>query len=591
MESWKEIAAYLNRDVRTVQRWEKREGLPVHRHQHDRLGSIFAFKSEIDEWWQRRSTSPTIESDAEEVEPVEDSDIPEPEVAPAATSASAEVRPSHQMRRGSRLLIVSALILLCGAALWIWYSKQKHRSQANGTQSVAVLPFANLSNDPSQEYFSDGITEELATQLGRLHSPRLRVISSGSSLAFKSTPKTPKQIAKELGVNYLVMGSVRRADNRIRISAHLVRAEDESHIWDESFDRSVRDLISLQVDVAEAIARGIDVSLTQPPESFPTSSVEAYEAYLKGRYLWNKRTPQDLNQAIVFFQKATTLDPSYAPAFVGIADCYALLGSAEMGTMPPKQAMPIARAAAIKALSLAPGLSEAHASLAHILLIYDWDFVGAGQEFKRAIALNPGYATAHQWHALLLSSMGRPEEAIAEIREAQKLDPVSPANKTALAEAYYFAHNYKLAEQESLSALELSPEFILGRVNLGRAYEQQGRYDEAIEEFEKANKLSGGAPATISLVAHAYASKGDKVRALQLVDAIKQIGQKGVYVSPLYLAAVYTAMHDSTAGIKQLQAAVEERCEYMIYLNQEPMADYVRQDPRFAQLKKSIGLP
>jgi len=590
MDSWKEIAVYLNRDVRTVQRWEKREGLPVHRHQHDRLGSIFAYKSEIDEWWKQRSISPP----AAEVDSGDEIELSEGASEPLDSEAAPEIvapGPANFQRssRSWQIMLVVAIVIVGTAALIVWHSRET-RAAENRTFSVAVLPFSNLSDDNSQEYLSDGITEELSTQLGRLHSPRLRVISSGSSLTYKNTPKTLKQIAGELKLDYIVQGSVRRSGDRVRISAHLVRAEDESHVWDESFDRNVKDLISLQVDVAEAIARGIDVTLTGRPESFPTSNVDAYEAYLKGRYLWNKRTPADLNRAILFFQQATSLDPNYAPAYVGIADSYALLGSAEWGAMPPKQAMPVALQAATKALELAPGLAEAHASYAYIKLIYGWDFTGAEQEFKRAIELNPGYATAHQWHALLLNAQGRSEEAIAEIREAQKLDPVSPANRTALAEAYYFAHNYEAALRESKTALELSPDFILAHVNMGRAYEQLGQYDAAIAEFERASTLSGGAPSVLALVAHAYAGKGDAPKALALIKTIEQIQRKGVYVSPLYLAAIYMAMRNPDEAIRLLNAALNERCEYLIYLNQEPMADPLRKDPRFAEVKHSVGL-
>jgi TolB-like protein/Flp pilus assembly protein TadD len=592
MDSWKEIAVYLNRDVRTVQRWEKREGLPVHRHQHDRLGSIFAYKEEIDRWWEERSTSPAVDTViSEEPEAAEGLPVPtEAAVAPAEVSTPEQAAPQPAEKNYKLAYLALAVGVLIVAALAFWYSKHNNAVGAKSTFTVAVLPFANLSEDNAQEYLSDGITEELSTQLGRLHSTQLRVISAGSSLTYKKTSKTLKQIARELGVNYLVQGSVRRAGDRVRISAHLLRAEDESHVWDESYDRSEKDLISLQVEVAEAIARGINVTLSARPQSFPAANAQAYEAYLKGRYLWNKRTPEDLNRAIGFFRQATALDPKYAPAYVGIADCYALLGSAELGAIPPKQAMPLAREAANKALTLAPEFAEAHASYAHIKLVYEWDFAGAEQEFERALTLNPGYATAHQWHALLLNSLGRHTEAIAEIREAQKLDPISPANRTALAEAYYFAHDYEAALHESRNALELSPDFILARVNLGRAYERLGRYDDAISEFQKASATSGGAPALLALVAHAYATKGDKKQALELVKTIGQTQQKGAYVSPLYLAAIYAALHDTDTAIKQLQSAVEERCEYVIYLNQEPMAEQVKHDPRFEGIKKSISL-
>lgn len=574
--SWKEIAFHLDRDVRTVQRWEKTEGLPVHRHQHDRQGSVYAFRGELDAWREARQ--------APAGEPV----------APPAGAAEREeplLRPAPAPRSlGGRLRILGLAAVLAAASglLLVRFGRP-----ARGPASVAVLPFANLSGDASQDYFSDGITEELITQLGRLQRSDAHIVALGSALSYKRTQKPLRQIAGELGVAYVMEGTVRRAGDRVRISVHLVRGRDETHVWDQSYDCDVVDSLALQSEVAGSITTALAERIGQAPaRSIGRPRPEALEAYLRGRFFWNKRTPADLQKALACFQQATALDGGYAPAFVGLADCYALLGSAEMGALAPNEAMPRAREAVLKALALDPGLAEAHATLAHLKLVYDWDWPGAEQSFRRAILLNPDCVTAHQWFALYYNALGRAGQALAEVRKAEQLDPLSPIVKTALAETCYFARRYPEAEAAARAALELDPGFLLGWVNLGRALEQQGRFREAAAGLEPVWLASGRPPGLTMLLGHIYARAGDPARARRMLDELRSPPERQgrpPYVPAIYFAALYSGLGDREAALSSLGQAIQERCEYLVYLARDPMADALRRDPGFAPLIRKLG--
>ncbi|WP_243304961.1 tetratricopeptide repeat protein [Geothrix oryzisoli] len=597
LESWKEIAAYLDRDVRTVQRWEKLEGLPVHRHLHDKQGSVFALRSEVDVWLDGRRLPPA-NGNGPEVEvglPGPGLALEEPaglEAVPeerAAAEPSVPVPPALRGRSSAGpLALWSLLAVLLAGGTWM-VAHRVVRSRPG--PALAVLPFVNLGEEKNQEFFSDGFTEELITQLGQQQGEGARVVALRSALGYRNTPKRPRQIARELGVDYLLQGSVRRAGDRVRVTAHLVRGDDETYVWDHSYDRDVRDVLVLQREVADAIAGGINLRL-DPGRTHPRAvKPEAYAAYLKGRFFWNRRTPQDLYRALEQFQVAVRLDPTFAPTHVGIADCYALLGSAEMGAMAPKEAMPLAKQAVMAALTLDPSLAEAHASLGHIRLIYDWDWEGAEASFRRAIELNPGYATAHQWYALYLNARGRSEDALEELGKAEQLDPLSPAVKSALAEAHYFARRYGEAAAASQKALELDPHFILGYLNLGRALEMQGRYDEAITALHQGWELSGRAPGMTLFLGHAYAAKGDRRRAEEMLDLLRHppdFGGRPLYVPALFLAGIQGGLGDREGELQSLRRALDERCEYLIYLEREPMADPIRKDPRFKALLKAV---
>ncbi len=588
LDSWKEIATYLERDVRTVQRWEKLEGLPIHRHVHERQGTVFAYRREVDAW--RRSR---------EAEPAEDplEDVPEESSQTTAADKADEVTPRLAPRSWKLgLSICAVLLIIAGYSLYLYYnriSNQPLRS-AGGPVTVAVLPFENLSADGDQEYFSDGITEELVVQLGRVQVEGIHPIAVSSSNIYKRSNKPLKKIASELGAQYVVQGSVRRSGDQVRISAHLIYPKDDRHVWDNNYDRDLKDVLQLQAEVAEAIANEITGNLVTRKQGVVRAlNPEAYEAYLRGRYFWNKRSPQELSHAMAEFNKAIAIDPTYAPAYVGVADCYTLLASAQMGVLPPQNAMPIAKQMALKALSLDSSLAEAHASLAHVILIYDRDGAAAEREFRRAIELNPAYATAHQWYALYLNATGRTADALNQLNLSKRLDPVSPAIHTAIAEAYYFNRQYDAAMEEAKNSLSIDPEFALGYLNLGRSLEQLGRYDEAIAAFEKGQEVSAKIPAVTTLIARAYALKGDKPRANLLLHELlsgPKVNGQPMYVPAIYIATIYNALGEHEKSFAYLQKALQERCEYLIYLDRDPMADPVRKDPRFREILAAARL-
>lgn len=571
LDSWKEIAAHLGRDVRTVQRWEKNEGLPVHRHLHDKQGSVYAFPDELDAWREGRRAGPAPGAS-------------EPAEAPVEEPAPAEPRPRSR-RRWVWALGLGAVLAAAVGGVW---RILPGRAPVGGEASLVVLPFQNLSGDAGQDYFTDGITEELITQLGRTGGDRTRVVALGSALAYRRSPKPPRQIAAELGVAYVLDGTVRRSGDRVRVAVHLVRGRDQSRLWDESYDSPVGDILSLQSEVAGAIAASLQARIGPGAARRARGTrPEALEAHLKGRFFWNKRTPGDLLRALEWFRQAEALDPGYAPAQAGLADCYALLGSAEMGAMAPNDAMPKARRAAERALALDPGLAEAHASLAHIQLIYDWDLAGAERSFRRALLLNPACAIAHQWFSLYYNVLGRTDEALAEVAAAERLDPLSPTVKTARSETCYFARRFPEAEAAARAALELDPGFLLGWVNLGRALEQQGRFEEAAAGLEKAWAASGKAPGLTMLLGHVYARKGDLARARAMLRELQAppVHQGSpLYVPAIYLAAVHSGLGERPAALANLRKALAERCEYLVYLPRDPMADGLRGDPEFAAL-------
>lgn len=567
LESWKEIAVFLRRDIRTVQRWEKTEAMPVHRHVHDKLGSVYAFKSELTEWQRHRAAEPDTGVAGDDAVPIEP-------VPPLESPAQGKPRfRSWYLLAGAALLaaIVAAVVLL-------------RPTGESGSAKILVLPFANLSGDPAQEYFSDGMTEELITSLGR-QSDAMRVTSLGSSLALKGSTKTPRQLGKDLKVDYVVTGSVRRSGEHVRVSVHLMRTRDEAHVWDDNYDREITDILGLQSDVAAAITEGIRFRL-RPRRAAPRVNAAAYEAYLKGRFFWNKRSPESTQEAITYFQQSIAADANYAPAYVGLADSYLLLGSAQMGALPPRVAMPQAKTAITRALQIDPDLAEAHASLGHVKLIFDWDVAGAQSEFERAIALNPGYATAHQWYALYFNATGRPQDALQQLKVAEELDPLSAVVKVAISDSHYFARQYGASEKAAREALDLNPDYILAWLLLGRAQEQQRNYSGAATAYENGLRLSHNAPAIAAFYAHDHAASGDRAAALKVVHALEEEAAKsnGPYVSPLYIATVYTGLGDLDRAFQYLNKAAEERCEYLVYLQHEPMADPLRNDPRFEEL-------
>jgi TolB-like protein/DNA-binding winged helix-turn-helix (wHTH) protein/Tfp pilus assembly protein PilF len=453
--------------------------------------------------------------------------------------------------------------------------------------SIAVLPLENLSGDPEQDYFADGMTEALIIELGKISA--LRVISRQSVMQFKGTKKSLPEIARELNVDAIVEGAVLRADERVRISAQLIQAVPEQHLWAESYERDLSRVLALQGEVARAIASKIKVTLTPQEEARLAGArpvnPEAYEAYLKGRYFWNKRTEEGFKKGIEYFQQAIEKDPGYALAYAGVADSYLVL--ADWAYLAPDEAYPTARVAATQALETDDSLAEAHTSLAYIRYVRDWDWSGAERQFKRAIELNPNYANAHQWYAEYLSAVGRHDKAIAEIKRAQELDPLSLIINAVGGWVFFKARQYDQAIEQCRKTLDMDPDFIPAHYYLGLAYVQKEMYGEAISHYQQAVTLSGTSTAIVGALGHAYAVSGKSGEALKVIDELK----RGRYVPSYKIALIFTGLGEKELAFAWLEKGYKERDFDMVWVKVDPMPDLLRSDPRFHSLRRRLNFP
>jgi TolB-like protein/DNA-binding winged helix-turn-helix (wHTH) protein/Flp pilus assembly protein TadD len=486
-----------------------------------------------------------------------------------------------------KISVLVVLLMMASLASWKFYSWKR---PSPIIRSLAVLPLESLSNDASQDYFADGMTDELISDLGQISA--LRVISRTSVMGYKHARKPLPQIARELNVDAVVEGTVLRSGDQVRITAQLIEASTDKHLWSQSYESELRDTLALQSKVAGAIADQIRINVN-PQEQAALRSVkvvnpQAYESYLKGRYFWNKRTADGLKVALAYFNQAIDEDPKYAPAYSGLADTYALLGDWQYAVMTPKEALPKAKAAAIKALELDSSLGEAHNSLAFCLDGFDWDLDSAGKEFRRAIELNPGYATAHHWYAWHLSLLGRYDEAIAEMRKAENLDPLSLIINADLAELLVLAHSYDESISQSRKTIEMDPNFALAHNQLGQAYLQKQMHDEAIAELQKAAQLSADSPTCIANLARAYAASGKRSEAAKLLSDLKKHSNPN-YSHASEIAVIYVALGDKDQAMTWLEKGYEERFNPGVLLR--PGFDSLRSDPRFQDLVRRISLP
>ena len=494
-----------------------------------------------------------------------------------------------------RILRAVPWLLLAGlvaAGIWAALRWQPRRaSQSTQIHSIAVLPLANLSGDPSQEYFADGMTDELISDLSQISA--LRVISRTSVMQYKNARGSLRDIGKALNVDAVVEGTVERSGTRVRVGAQLIRASDDTHLWAKSYERDLGDVIALQDEVAAAIADEIRIKLL-PAEKARLATAhavnpDAYEAYLRGMYHIHKRTPADLEKGTTYFQRAVELDPNYALAYAGLADCYALRGSLLYMVLAPQDAMPKSKAAALKALEIDSSLGEAYATLAYVETLYDWDWAKSEDDFRRAIALNPNYAQAHLWYAMHLAAMGRHDESIAEVKRAQELDPLSLIINTAHGLMLYFANRYDDAIVQFHKVLELDPDFFVARWQLGLVYEQKGMYAEARSEFEQARKLSPRNPAILGSLGEVDALSGRRKEALDALHQLTRLS-KTEFVSPFVIALLETALGDRDQAFASLDKAYDRRDNYLIFLKVDPAFRTMRPDARFQNLLQRIGL-
>ena len=459
--------------------------------------------------------------------------------------------------------------------------------------SLAVLPLSNLTSDPKQDYFADEMTEELITQFSKLGD--LKIISRTSVMQYKGTRKSLPQIASELHVDAVVEGAVQLVGDRVRITAQLVDAGTDEHIWAETYDRELSDVLLLQSEVARDIAKQIDVELTPQQQQRLQAGAHpvvpaAYQSYLLGRFYWDKRTADGLAKSGEYFQDAISKDPNYALAYSGLSDYFAfltLIGGPEL--LPPNQAMTQSKRAAVKALQLDDSLAETHTSMAHVLHNYDWDFGGAEREFRRAIELNANYATAHHLYSHYLMQVGRTEESLKEATLAQQLDPLSPFINNGLARQYYLSRQYDKAISQCQVGLQIDPTYLPARIQLGLAYEQKGMLKEAISELEQARDLAKTLPMAHALVAHAYATAGRRGDALNEINVLNTMKSQR-YVPPSYFAIVAIALGNKNEAFGYLQKSYQDRSEQILYLGVEPLVDPLRSDPRFDQLLQRVGL-
>jgi TolB-like protein/tetratricopeptide (TPR) repeat protein len=572
LDSWKEIAVYLNRDVTTVQRWEKREGMPVHRHLHDRMGSVYASSSELDAWLQRRRLR------LQETEP--DKEIAEP---PTDATTSHGLGATLRARAWLVLVAVAILVLLAVALVMI-------RSHATGPKigSLAVLPLKNLSGDPSQEYLADGMTEALIGRLSRIHD--LRVISRTSVMHFKDTKFSVPEIAKMLGVDALVEGSVIAEGDRIRVNAQLIRGATDDHFWSESYDRDRADVLALESDVAQSIARKVEVTVTGEEHERLTAvrpvSPEVYENYLKGESALGASGRDDVDKSIGYFEEAIKRDPTFAPAYVGLATAYAGTVPVLFGG-PPAEARRKAISAAQKALELDPDLAEAHLLLARMLQgQYQW--AESEAEYRRALELEPSSSSAQSTFSHWLLCQGRLEEALVWAQRAREHDPRAVSG-IEIGWILFHARRYNEAAQELRSVLAVDPDDVRALWDLGFVLIANGQPEQAITVLEKALSVSERRPSIIGVLIRAYAHAGQRTEALRLLEELK-LRQKTSYVPAAAFVNAYLGLGDNEQALAWLEKAYQEQAIMLAFLKVHPYFDPLRGDARFKELVHRVGL-
>lgn len=489
------------------------------------------------------------------------------------------------------LIAVTLSIALVAVVLFISLRrKTQPQNQSPPIRSIAVLPLKNLTDNPANEYFSDGITESLITALSKIKG--LKVISRGSVFRFKGRETDPREAGKVLGVEAVLEGSVRKDANSVRAVVRLVSVEDGHVLWTgDTYDHALGDIFALQDEIARSLARGLRVKLSSEGESALahryTGDIEAYELYLKGRFFWNKRTEEGLQKSVEYFELAIARDPKYALAYAGLSDSYALLNL--YGSAQQKDAFPQAKAAAEKALAIDETLAEAHNALAYVKEQYEWDWAGAEREYKRAIELDPNYATAYQYYSEYLALLGRTEESVAHIKRAHELDPLSLIINTELGYPHFCARRWDEALGYYRKALEIDPDFHFAVFYVARCYVQKGEFDEAIAESRRAVALSGGSALTVAGLGYAYAAAGRKGEAREVLrDLTSRSGRR--YVSSYLIATLYAGLGENDRALTWLEKAYEERDYLLVMLRIDARLDGLRTDPRFTDLLRRVGL-
>ena len=531
LESWKEIAVYFDRGVRTVRRWEKDEGLPVHRHAHQKQGTVYAYAFELDAW--RESRRP---------------------------GSDAGTGPSWRPR--ARL----------------------------GRVMIAVLPFVDLGGSAGE--IADGLTEEMISHLGRLNPETLGVIARTTMMSYRNDGRPVRKIASELKVDYVLEGSVRREADRVRVLARLIDTADQAHIWSKTYDETIRSILSLQRSLAKDVAAGIHLTLKPERDGRRGGSDRvhsaAYEAHLHGRSLLNRFTPEAVRASVEAFQRAITADPAYAPAYASLAEAHQQLSV--WTEVPPSSALPPALQAARHALRLDPDLPDAHASLGLINATYLWNWAEADKSFRRALELNPGCSPASQWYGEFLAAIGRCEDAAAVIDAALVHDPLSPALLATRAFTSWMARRFDAAVEDAEAVLDLDPASPMGLIRLGVAHAGKGDIRLAIRAFARATAVAPDLPAAHGLLGYAYGRAGDRERALAALDRLIRLGATR-YMPAFPLGIVHLGLGDMETAMGHLEQEYQNRGWSLLLLNRAPQFDPLRGTPRFDALVRRLRFP
>ena len=538
LESWKEIAAYLRRGVRTAVRWEKEEGLPVHRHVHHKLGSIYALKSELDAWRASRANG---------------------DAAPAKQAVT--------KKAASRRVL------------------------------IAILPFENLSGIPARMYLADGLTEEMISELGRVSPATLGVIARTTVMQFRRSrestkPRSIKRIAQELNVDYVLEGSVRSEEDRVRVTVQLIDGRDETHLWAESYDQPIRSILSLQRELAVDIARQIRLKLSpeRQVDAIDHRSVnpDAYVAHLKGRHLLNAFTPQSVRRSVEYFKQAVEADPSFASGYASLAEAYVQLPV--WIDAPPVHILPLAVRAAEQALACNPNLPEAQVALGLVNANYLWDWPAAERHFRRALELNPSSSAARQWYGEFLAEMGRTDEAIEVLEFARRDDPLSAAIVATKSFACMLGRRFDDAIAEAKLALELHPGYAMALIRLALAYDCRDMSTRAVKTRRKAAAAAPGLHDCASLLGYMLARAGDRDAAVKELEKLRRLARRR-YVPAFLFANVYIGLGEHQKAIRLIEKEYDAKGWYMLLLKHSPLYDAVREHPRFQALMSRMKFP
>lgn len=457
-------------------------------------------------------------------------------------------------------------------------------------QSIAVLPFINIGNNPGQTFLSDGLTEGILNSLAHLKG--LKVCARSSSFQFRNKDVDVREVGKKLGVHTVLEGSIQMQGADVLITAELINADDGFHLWSEQYDGSMDDVFAIQNKIALVIAEKLRIKLLENDRqkiiSKSAPAKEAYELYLKGRSYWNLRTPPDLKKAIDYFKQAIASDPLYAAAYSGMADCYTALGYGSF--LAPKEAFPRALEAATKALKLDSTLAEPHASLGYYKFYYEWDWAAAEQEFRIAIALNPNFELGYDWYGYYLTAMKRYDEARVVLKKAEDLDPLSVPIKTDIGFSAFYSGDYDLAVRVLQASLHRNPKFMLAHLWLGRSYQAKKMYPEALVEYKKTLAASAGWPVAFAVMGNAYAVSGDKENARKVLDTLAALSSKR-YVTSYGVASIYAGLGETDQAFLWLNKAFDERSHWLVWLKSDPRWAPVSSDKRYTELVNKVGLP